>query len=657
MASSKLTWVYGRTHRAKDVSNEAIDKYKSIIRQLYLSQNMTRDEVLSHLQEAHGFIISANQLTKATKRWGFYKQPRQARTMAQAPEASIEQEPEPMDAIFDIEVDALDTIDETEAWFPSGDGFIPSDILEHIEDELSSPGGHSRDQRHLSNNKHLDPHPLTNSELFNEYNNEKLSADYLECCFFFKRSFFSTQRMFKTIHSIDVTHREKIHRLLNFMRVTKALKRHAAGTIRGHVHLLEAAVGKMDETILLPDTPLQHRMLFHCYLSCICCTSKSCQDETLRHVGRFEQIKDELLASPKSSLDIWSIYCLWVHSTEQNALDDLLDRLDIDDELFLYFFERCLDRCKQWLELVDKGLPTRFELDSLFLHAEKATNSQEVCRLIQKENKLDTWEEAGFLFAFVWGNVLQEAEGLWSSIESLRSGIESSEISGISPTHFLAVVCRMIVYQTINFHPTFQDGFARKDATKNTTKRFISRLYQDTIESFKMRQLSPREIKRQFFEHFIEHHTWPDQEPEDDRSTKRFHKYQRTALRRVIEFRKAAAKYHTPVQETPQVAPLPKDVQMTNSGSLDSSKSANFDSQSTSSSHARQLHLSALSRNPTMTRSPASGSSRGSSFNSFRRFQAASAAITIRLKERQGSHMQSLDEQVNMGKVAGKVKL
>jgi hypothetical protein len=58
MASSKLTWVYGRTHRAKDLSNEAIDKYKSIIRQLYLGQNMTRDEVLSHLQEVHGFVIS-----------------------------------------------------------------------------------------------------------------------------------------------------------------------------------------------------------------------------------------------------------------------------------------------------------------------------------------------------------------------------------------------------------------------------------------------------------------------------------------------------------------------------------------------------------------------------------------------------------------------
>jgi hypothetical protein len=342
---------------------------------------------------------------------------------------------------------------------------------------------------------------------------------------------------------------------------------------------------------------------------------------------------------------MWSIYCLWFHSTEQNALDDLLDRLDIDDKLFLYFFEKCLDLCKQWLELVNKGLPTRFELDSLFLHAEKATDLQEVCRLIQKESKPNTWEEAGFLFAFVWGNVLQEAEGLWSGIDSLCSGIGSSEISGISPTHFLAVVCRMIVYQTINFHPTFQNGFARKDATKNTTKKFISRLYQDTIEGFKMRQLSPRETKRQFLEHFIKHHTWPDQEPEDDRSTKRFHKYQRTALRRVIEFRKASAKCHTPVQETPQVSLLPKDVQMTNSGSLDSNKSANFVSHSTSSSHARQLHFSALSRNPTMTRSPASGSSRGSSFNSFKRFQAASAAITIRLKERQGSHMQSLDEE------------
>jgi hypothetical protein len=58
MGFSDLKWVYGPTHRARDVPNEAVDAYKRIIQQLYLDQNKTRAEVLGHLQDSHGFSLS-----------------------------------------------------------------------------------------------------------------------------------------------------------------------------------------------------------------------------------------------------------------------------------------------------------------------------------------------------------------------------------------------------------------------------------------------------------------------------------------------------------------------------------------------------------------------------------------------------------------------
>ncbi|SCO76711.1 uncharacterized protein FRV6_00923 [Fusarium oxysporum] len=71
-----------------------------------------------------------------------------------------------------------------------------------------------------------------------------------------------------------------------------------------------------------------------------------------------------------------------------------------------------------------------------------------------------------------------------------------------------------------------------------------------------------------------------------------------------------SAKHHSSVQETSsQATPLQTDVRMTQSLSLGSNKSNNSSSRSTSSSHGRQRYLSSLSNNPTMARSPASGSS------------------------------------------------
>ncbi|KAJ9414001.1 hypothetical protein QL093DRAFT_2088909 [Fusarium oxysporum] len=332
-----------------------------------------------------------------------------------------------------------------------------------------------------------------------------------------------------------------------------------------------------------------------------------------------------------------SILLLQQESSRRDTPGDLPEKMDIGDEELLYSFPMCLSLCKQCLELVEKGVSSHVfvPFDSLFLHKNDAAISQEISKLMRKESSPDTWKEAGFLFAFVWGNEQKE-----TSISS--SWWKQVEISGISPTHFLAIICRIISHQTTISHPDLEKGFA----SEYVTEQFISLFYLDTIEDLLEADLSTRDFKREFLQHFTKHHTWSELEPEDKESIERVQNYQQRVLDNVIRHSMDSAKHHSSVQETsPQATPLQTDVRMTQSLNLGSHKSNSSSSRSTSSSHGRQRYLSSLSNNPTITRSTASGSSRGSSMNSFRRFQAANAAITIRLKDYQGSHMQSLDEQ------------
>ncbi|KAI1033957.1 hypothetical protein LB503_010983 [Fusarium chuoi] len=619
---------------------------------------------------------STSQFAKATKHWGFYKQPRQARTLVQALEATTLLEPEPLGAIFDIEVDAFGADDEDESLFHIDSTLdIPKNAKddEDLCSELSRKAGDTsleaqkshRKTRVSSNRCHVAdvksptanapeaqipstlrfvpprwrlPPPkvlnLTQKVALRCGTAPQLYLDYLACCYFFQDSFDCIE---ERICGRTIADENLMRQFLDLMRITKsASSGQSVISLLRDSHLLEAVEGDADQTSVLPYTTAQDRMLFHAYLSAIYSVIQGKENRARRHLGRLRQIRDELLASPNCSLNMWSILHIQGDTIHDDIPGDLVDRLDIDDGEFLYLFRLCLSLCTEWLEVVEKGVSGHalVQFDSLFLHTDGAATSQDISRLIQKQSCLDTWQEAGFLFAFVWGNAQQRtpiSSSWWKQVE----------ISGISPSHFLAVTCRMIVHHT-TISPNLGEGIL----WEYVTEEFISLLYLEEIDNFMTKKLSPQTIKRDFLQHFIKHHTWSELEPEDNGSIKRVQNYQQRVLDNVIRHRMDSAEHRSSVQETsPKVTNLKTDIQKAPSFSLGSNKSNNSSSRSTSSSHGRQRYLSSLSNNPTMTRSPASGSSRGSSMNSFRRFQGASAAIAIRLKDYQGLHMQSLDEQ------------
>ncbi|KAF5583478.1 hypothetical protein FPANT_8163 [Fusarium pseudoanthophilum] len=596
MSSSNLKWVYGPTHRAQDVSNEAVDEYKSIIQQLYLDQNMTRDEVLSNLQDSHGFSLSANQFSKATNRWGFYKQPRRVQTRIQPPE-SITDEREapnphnPPEELFDFEPDVLDTILETETCFrDSSETVADSHTLEDVQEQSSStemdfllapppslsylqphamdvdgppdalpcgtdkslPGG-SKSQLHQLNNTRMleiEPHSIssrtfTRVSFDNRLNNKSL-VDYFTCCYLFQEAAYCLERS-------------------------------------------DTSFDKLGNQV-----------------------PRSSMDKAM---AKYRRDRDKLLANPAIPLDMWSI-CYLMDLTKGSISDDLLDRLDINDLQFMNTVEACLGLCKKWIGLQVKGLPRgAFPFDSLLLHQNASKAVQNICRPVREQSRFDTWQEAGYLFAFVWSNEQRAAA-------NSSSWLQDAEISGLSPTYFLAIMCRMIVNKTAKEFPDFRTIPSRGD----NTSKIICRLYLQAIRKIK-NTIKLQSLKKMLITCFFVHYKESDLDLEESRDLASLQAYQRIAQDFMFK-----AERDPLARDFSQATTLDTDVLMSNFSSLSSSRSS---SSALYFSYTQKQYLTLLSSNPAMTRSLASGSSRGSSLNSFRAFQAASMAMATCLKEDQ----------------------
>ncbi|KAF5723464.1 amino-acid permease [Fusarium mundagurra] len=558
----------------------------------------TRDEVLSHLQDSHGFSLSTNQFSKATKRWGFYKQPRQVRERTQPPESVPEEEeaPGPQEDVFDFEPDVLDTINETEARFQAGgENVTESQILEDVQ------GQYLYTERGFVS----EPPPS-----INESQPEAMDVDFprdaLPC------------DADKSLPESSETQFQKL----------KTVRNLETGPHSGSSKML-TRVPLQNQT----HNKLRVDYLTCCYLfeEALYCFEKSVNRLEKRDhrvprrnidklFAQYRRDKDKLLASPNISLDFWSILCL-IEPYKARIPDDLLDRLDTNDLQFMNAVEACLGLCKKWIELVVKGLPRgALHFDSLLLY-EDEDEVQNICRPLRKQSRSDIWQEAGYLFAFVWSNEQREAA-------NSSSWLKEAEISGLSPTYFLAIMCRLIVHQTALKSPDFGTISSIGDHTCES----ICRLYLQAIRQIKETK-KLLTLKRSIITFLFMHHTGTYIDVEENRSLQGVQSYQRRAEEFVF-----GKDRDTLAQEVQQATLLHGDVRISNFNSLASNRSISSAPYSSSYSYAPQQYLTLLSSNPAMTRSLASGSSRGSSLNSFRAFQSASRAMEICLEEDQGEY-------------------
>lgn len=332
----------------------------------------------------------------------------------------------------------------------------------------------------------------------------------------------------------------------------------------------------------------------------------------------YRRDKERLLASPTTPLDMWSILCL-IEPKKGFIPDDILERLNINDLQFMNAVKACLGLCEKWVELVVKGMPRdALQFESLLLHQNASKAVQNICRPVSQQGRFDTWQEAGHLFAFVWSNEQRVAA-------NSSSWLKEADISGLSPTYFLALMCRMVVGKTAKTFSSFRTFSSKGDNAGKPICRLYLHAIRKTKETNKVQTL-----KKIFITCLYLHHAESDLDLEERRSLGSVQSYQRTAE----DF--AFKEERDPLaREFSQATALHGDVQTKNSGSLASSRWTSSASYASSYLCSNQQHLTLLSSNPAMTRSMASGSSRGSSFNSFRDFRAASRAMATCLKEDQ----------------------
>ncbi|KAF5534101.1 amino-acid permease [Fusarium phyllophilum] len=491
MGFSDLKWVYGPTHRARDVPNDAVDAYKRIIQQLYLDQNKTREEVLGHLQDSHGFWLSTNQFSKAIKRWGFYGRPRQVQRRRQPPESITEEEEatyplNPLEELFDFEPDALDTIDETEVGFETG------------RECATDP----QNQQQLSyfGRRFVSEAPPSINDSDPQAVSDDFTCDALPC---------DTERSLHNISQRDLQQMETTQKfetrpicISSEISAQASLDNH---TNKSHVdyltccYLFEEAVDCLERSGKSLDKR-EHRV------------PRSNIDKLF---APYRRDKDKLLARPNISLDMWSILRLLEQTGEP---DDLVDRLDTNDLRFMNAMRECLGLCKKWIELVGKGLPRdALQFDSLFLHPNISKAVQNICRPLHEQGRYDIWKEAGYLFAFIWSNETLKAA-------HLLSWLEEGEISRLSPSHFLAIICEMIVHITALSSPDFREVSSKGDDGGKP----ICGLYLQIIEEIK--RIKPaRTVKRLFIDYFFNRHAGLDLSPEEKRNLESVQSYQRTA--------------------------------------------------------------------------------------------------------------------------------
>ncbi|KAF5670411.1 hypothetical protein FDENT_11277 [Fusarium denticulatum] len=219
MAPRELSFIHSRAPRAAGLSDNAVDEHKDLIGDLYLTQNYTRDQVINYLETNLSFTISRDQFSKATRRWGFHKQPRGSLSVLSTPNGTASQstpsetasnEPSYSTTVDDSTDQGLILGNESSKRPRSGTSSINrrSDITTHGPSSplprrpLKRPKPRSESGDSTTENSSDTPLNLSTVEDFVstpltaqssprcQYTyNDKLSADYLSCCYRYTKAF------------------------------------------------------------------------------------------------------------------------------------------------------------------------------------------------------------------------------------------------------------------------------------------------------------------------------------------------------------------------------------------------------------------------------------------------------------------------------------
>ncbi|KAF5579954.1 hypothetical protein FPCIR_10784 [Fusarium pseudocircinatum] len=669
MAPRELSFIHTRAPRAAGLSDNAVDEHKGLIGDLYLTQNYTRDQVINYLETNLSFTISRDQFSKATRRWGFHKQPRGSLSVQPTPNGTASQstpsetasnEPSYSTTVDDSTDQGLILGNESSKRPRSGTSSInrrsditahgPSSPLPRRPLKRPKPRSESGDYTaesssdtplDLSTDGNFISTPLTaQSTPRCQYTyDDKLSAEYLSCCHRYTKAFNYYLKISIPFQHKTPSAKQRRARMLDMARTAK--KRRLCEVVRV---MMESELNMSNDPLIGEEqdpcpsdgvkmSPMQS-FLFHRHLAQIYAHNgdTSLEQKHLDKARNFTKAFDTL--GPES-IDLWTLLRLQ-GKKHHDISEDLLNPLQWDNKLFASDIERCLTLC--WRTLRDTQCPKPFPgYDKERL---EGMNPTKMSDLALQKRPLYLWRKSSFLFTHFWKHIQLERESPLPWGQSLPT---------ISATHFLMVVSRIIVQRSLLVSSEPSNGSPGLQPSEVS-------LYCEIIPALLFdNSFTPESAKREFATQFVEHYSWSPPSARKCDLAREVQTHQMRALESVLATRRSRSSTPTSptlttlkeiagkvrrastdnefldwlIQQHEQLASTnQRDTIMHVEGALypPSFGSSSISSYLRTSLSAHHIYLDVLNGNPTLARSLASRSSRSSQVSgssSLQRFKAA----------------------------------
>ncbi|KAF4450198.1 hypothetical protein F53441_6632 [Fusarium austroafricanum] len=682
MAPGGLTFIESRAPRAAGLSERAVDEHKELIGDLYLSQNYTRDQVIQHLKTNLGFSLSRDQFSKATRRWGFQKQPRGGSSIQPSPNEAASQCTTSDSARNGLPSTAnVDDAGDQEPILTNESSKRPRSVASSISRRSdttthgsSSPlprrpvkrskprsesgdtpaGSLSHTQLDFATDTDLTFTPSTeegSTESIPRYQykyDDELSADYLACCYRYTKAFCCYCKISVPFQYQTFSPRQRRDRMLDMTRTAKT--RRTSEIVRV---MMESELKTSNDPLSEDGSnqypkgeaemcPMQS-FLFHRHLAEIYAHRSDGASLVQKHLDKARGFTKAFDTLAPPSIDLWTLLRLLPGYKVTNIPEDLLNSLEWDEKSLALDMRDCLERC--WGALTQtESLPVAIQHYDAGQH--EKMKPTDMSHLALQNNPLYIWMKTSFLFTFFWKQIQDKAPPIW-------------EHPTISATQFLMVVSRMIVRRSLlisKYNRWSLDSEKRllelRASDQLVYRGVVLELLQENL-------FPPNQIKREFVTEFVEHYSWSPPAARKSVLVQQVQTYQIEALELVLTTRRESRPTTPTSTALREVTALREKASETRRTSTDNEflswlvaqqeqlastsqrdtviyvkggrHTPSFDSSSVSSylrtsSSAYHIYLNALNGNPTISRSLASQSSRSSQVSvssSLKRFKAS----------------------------------
>lgn len=624
------------------------------------------------------FVCSESQFSKATKRWGFHKQPHGGTSneiaSQHATNSPVKNElPYTTNSVGIPDQRPLLTNESnkrprstTNSPSPRSNTMILGPYLPpfgptekrskprrdldettvrsllHSELDLDSDGEITLTSP--TEDKSIEPSPLVQS-----VKDSQLSAEYLACCYRYTKAFSYYNNISISYNNKTFSAKQRRARMLDMARVAKTRRTCEMARLMLESELkishdpLATEEGGQSSTKKVEMCRMES-FLFHRHLAQIYARRRYGDSLMQKHLDNARNFTKAFDTHGPAPIDLWTLLCLVQEKKDLHIPEDLLSSLQWDTASYGVTIGHCLYYC--WGKL--KPTVSLHEASKCHDARQRAgTKPTDMSDLALQNSPLHLWKRSSILFTFLWKEV-QLTHGTPLSWGPGHPTISSAQI--------LMIVSRIITKRSCMISKHSDDQMDPEKRSLEIHPKSLE-LYCDALLGlFHDNLFKPEQVRREFVIQFIEHHSWSPPAASKSVITSQVQNYQMEALKLVLATKRNNVFDHVAIKEAiasskkvsenrralpdndfsswfgDQQEPRASTRQKQNDNYAQwgqhppASCSSNNSSYFPASASSYRIYIDALRGNPVISRPLASQSSRSSqksASSSLRRFKAA----------------------------------